>query len=116
MKKTCPECGDTYHGRADKKFCSDSCRSAHHNKLNSDANNFIRKVNNILRKNRRILAELNPDGKKKMPRDRMLAKGFDFNYFSSQYRTKDNRIYNFVYGQGYMELDNDWFLLVVKKN
>ncbi len=115
MKKQCPECGDTYNGRADKKFCSDSCRSAHHNKLNSDSTNFIRKINNILRKNRRILAELNPDGKKKMHKDRLLTKGFNFKYFSSLYKTKDNRVYHFVYDQGYTELDNDWFLLVENK-
>ena len=65
--------------------------------------------------NRRILTELNPDGKKKMHKDRLLTKGFDFKYFSSIYKTKDNRIYHFVYDQGYTELDNDWFLLVENK-
>lgn len=115
MKKQCIECGDTFIGRADKRFCSDACRSTHHNKLNSDVTNYIRKVNNILRKNRRILKKLNPEGKKKTHRDRLLTAGFDFNFYSSQYRTKDNRVYNFVYDQGYMELDNNWFLLVEKK-
>ena len=38
MNSTCPECGDKLKGRADKKFCSDACRNAYNNKLNSDAN------------------------------------------------------------------------------
>lgn len=115
MKKQCIECGDTFIGRADKKFCSDACRSTHHNKLNSDSTNFMRRVNNILRKNRRILVELNPEGKKKMHRDRLLAKGFDFNYFTNQYITKEKRVYHFIYDQGYVELDNDWYLLVERR-
>ena len=63
MKRKCEECGDEFVGRADKKFCSDQCRSAFNNRLNKDATNFMRNINNILRKNRRILAELNPSGK-----------------------------------------------------
>jgi len=57
MKKKCAECGDEFIGRADKKFCSDQCRSAFNNKLNSDHSQFMRNVNNILRKNRRIQAK-----------------------------------------------------------
>ena len=65
-KRKCIECGDSFHGRADKKFCSDQCRSAYNNRLNSDATNFVRNINNTLRKNRRILEELNPSGKTKV--------------------------------------------------
>lgn len=115
MKKKCLECNDDFIGRADKKFCSDQCRSAHHNKLNSDATNYIRNINNILRKNRRILAAANPDGKAKIHRDKLTAKGFDFNYFTNQYITKNGRIYYFAYDQGYAELDNNWFMLVVRQ-
>jgi len=45
MKKKCLECNDEFIGRADKKFCSDNCRSAYNNKLNSDATNFVRNIN-----------------------------------------------------------------------
>ena len=63
MEKTCLQCGDKISGRIDKKFCSDYCRNAYYNDQNRDANNYVRNVNNILRKNRRILTDLNPDGK-----------------------------------------------------
>ena len=115
MKKNCIECGEEFKGRADKKFCSDNCRSAYNNKLNSDATNFIRNVNNILRKNRRILAELNPNGKSKTNRDKLMERGFKFSYFTNIYETKAGKKYFFCYDQGYLELDNDWYALVVKK-
>ena len=65
MEKLCPECGDKIIGRADKKFCSDSCRNTYNNALNKDSKNLIRNINNSLRKNYRILESLNPEGKTK---------------------------------------------------
>ena len=62
-KRKCLECGDPFDGRQDKKFCSDQCRTTHFNKQNTDQNKFMRNINNILRKNRRILEALNPSGK-----------------------------------------------------
>jgi hypothetical protein len=42
-------------GREDKKFCSDG-RNAYNNKINKDSTNFMRNINNKLRKNYRILS------------------------------------------------------------
>lgn len=114
MKLICQECGDEMKGRADKKFCSDQCRGTYNNRLNSDSNNFMRNINNILRKNRRILAELNPKGKSKVHRDKLLELGFKFSYFTNEYVTKAGKVYRFCYEQGYLELDNDWYALVIK--
>lgn len=114
-KKTCQECGDKITGRADKKFCSDNCRSQYNNRLNSDASNFVRNINNILRKNRRILAELNPEGKRRVHRDDLLEKGFKFSYFTNQYITKSGRTYHFCYDHGYIALDNNFFTLVIRQ-
>ena len=58
--KNCLECNKTLKGRVDKKFCSDLCRNSYNNKLNSDTNSYVRNINNILRKNRRILEETLP--------------------------------------------------------
>ena len=58
MERNCLECGRSLIGRSDKKFCSDDCRTNHNNKQNSDQTNYIRRVNNILRKSRRILVQL----------------------------------------------------------
>lgn len=114
-KKACLVCGEPIKGRPDKRFCSDQCRSAFHNKQNSDSTNFIRNINNILRKNRRILEELNPRGKAKVHRDTLLEKGFKFSYFTNQYRTKSGNVYHFVYDHGYLYLDDDYIALVIRQ-
>ena len=114
---TCMECGKKVKGRADKKFCDDFCRNSYNNKLNSDSNGLVRNVNNILRKNRRILEEVLPESeeKAKTTKERMLEKGFQFKYFTHTYKNKQGNIYYFCYEYGYLLLENDW-VLVVKRN
>jgi hypothetical protein len=114
MEKICKECGDKFNGRADAKFCSGYCRSAHNNKEHQNANTYVRKVNGILRKNRKILSTLNPDGKKKVRAADLDKEGFDFNYFTNIYTTKSGKVYHFCYDQGYISTGNDWFVLVTK--
>ena len=115
QEKLCLECGGKIKGRVDKKFCSDLCRISYNNKLNSNETNEMRNVNNILRKNRRILVDLNTTGKTTIPRKKLTDKGFDFGYFTNTYTTKEGALYKFCYEQGYLEVDKDRFLLVVKK-
>ncbi|MEZ5033026.1 MAG: hypothetical protein R2787_16670 [Saprospiraceae bacterium] len=114
-ERSCLECGDVIHGRNDKRFCCDQCRSAWHNKQNSDATNFVRNINNTLRKNRRILAELNPNGKAKVRREDLLDRGFKFSYFTNIYTTKGGNTYYFCYEQGYISLPDDWVALVIRQ-
>lgn len=116
MKKKCPYCGEEIKGRVDKKFCSSDCRIAYHNKSNKDKNNFMRNVNRTLRLNRKILSELNPEGKTKIHKSKLLSKGFNFTYFTSEYITKTGKTYKYVYEQGYMPIGNDYYILVVKKS
>ena len=113
--KACLECDTKIIGRADKKFCSDQCRVSYNNRLNSDETNFMRNVNNVLRKNRRILIDLNTTGKSRVSREKLYEKGFDFNLFTSTYTTKEAAIYHYCYEQGYLQVDKNWYLLVVKK-
>ena len=114
MEKSCLECAEKIVGREDKKFCSDSCRNAYNNKINKDSNNYMRNVNNRLRKNYRILCELNKEGKSKTTREKLLSKGFDFDYFTNILSTKTGNSYRFVYDQGYLVLENDFYMLVKK--
>lgn len=113
--KTCLECDNTFVGRVDKKFCSDMCRNAYNNRQNKDATNLIRNVNNRLRKNWRILEKLNPTEKCKISKQKLDIEGFDFNTFTSIYTTKTGNVYYFVYNQGYLKLENDYFALVKRK-
>ena len=114
--KACLECGEKIIGREDKKFCSDGCRNAYNNKMNKDSNNIMRNINNKLRKNYRILTELNVDGKSKTTKTKLLGKGFDFDFFTNILKTKTGNTYYFLYDQGYMLLENDFYILVKKDN
>ena len=118
LPKTCPECGEKLIGRADKKFCSDQCRNAYNNKLNSDVSNTVRNINNILRKNRRILQDLNKQsGKTMVSKDILLSNGFNFTYFTHTYITQKGFSYHFCYEQGYLFLeDKKLYLLVASKD
>lgn len=113
--RKCPECEKPVHGRIDKKFCSDACRNAFNNKANAASNNYMRNVNNTLSKNRRILYEMNPEGKKKTHRDQLLKKGFDFDFYTNSYTTKAGDVYRFCYEQGYLMLEDGFVLLVERK-
>lgn len=112
--KKCLECGDKVVGRVDKKFCSDYCRNAFNNKVDKESKNLIRNTNNRLRKNYKILMELNISGKTKVTRRKLFDKGFDFHFFTSIYTTKTGNTYYYIYDQGYLALENEMFLLIKK--
>ncbi len=115
MQKQCPECDEKIVGREDKKFCSDYCRNAYNNKVNKDSKNLIRNTNNRLRKNYKILSDLNKSGKTKINRVKLLNQNFDFNFFTSIYTTKTGNIYFYVYDQGYLPLENEYYLLIKRE-
>ena len=117
-QKHCLNCGKPVKGRLDKKFCDDACRNNFNNLQNSDRNNLVRNINNLLRKNRRLLEELLPEGDevKKVPRERLLHSGFSFKYHTHQYQNSKGQTYFFSYEYGYLPLDLDWVLVVKQKN
>ena len=110
--RKCLECDEVVKGRIDKKFCSDYCRNSHNNRVNKDSKNLIRNINNRLRKNYKILSELNITGKTKITRTKLYDKGFDFQFFTSIYKTKTGNTYFYIYDEGYLSLDNELFLLI----
>jgi len=115
-EKRCLECDEIIQGRIDKKFCGDQCRNIYNNRSKHYSNNFIRNTNNILRKNRQILACLNPDGKSTVHKTRLLNRGFNFNYFTNVYTTKTGKTYHYCYEYGYLAIENDYYALVKKKD
>jgi hypothetical protein len=114
-KRTCIECGESFNGRVDKKFCSDLCRNAFNNKLNSDSTNYVRNITNILRKNRRIINELLPEETAKVSQQKLMDKGFNFNYFTNITTTKTGKNYTFCYEFGYLPIESNYYLLVKRK-
>jgi predicted nucleic acid-binding Zn ribbon protein len=115
--RTCLACDKPIKGRSDKKFCDDACRNTYNNELKSITNNQMRNVNNALSKNSRILEELLPDGEEtaKTTQRKLLQKGFLFKYVTHLYTTKTGKIYYYCYDYGYLPFDNEWYLIVRRK-
>ena len=116
-KRSCIECGEAFSGRADKKFCSDLCRNSYNNKLNSDSTNYVRNINNTLRKNRRIMEELLPEGSETLSvsQQKLADKGFNFTYYTNVTTTKTGKKYFFCYEYGYLPIEGNYYLLVKRK-
>lgn len=112
--KVCLECGEVVKGRTDKKFCSDACRNIYHYRSNNAPINYVRNVVNALKRNRRILMELNDgaQGTKKVHRDKLVQKGYNFMYHTNIYRTMKGNTYVFCFEHGYLEISENWYALV----
>jgi predicted nucleic acid-binding Zn ribbon protein len=117
VNKTCLTCGKTVRGRSDKKFCDDNCRNNYNNQLKAGENNYVRNINNMLRKNRRILHEILPGNEAivKTTKDKLVHDGFRFNYITHTYTNHKGNTYFFCYDYGYLPLEQDW-VLVVRRN
>lgn len=113
----CLNCDKAIKGRTDKKFCDDYCRNAYNNQLKAAKNNLVRNINNALGKNRRILESFftGEEEMAKTTKNKLLQKGFQFKYMTHTYTNKKGNVYFFCYDLGYLPLDNDWYLLVKRK-
>ncbi len=107
----CIECQEPLNGRCDKKFCDDNCRTAYNNRVKSQETNFVRNVNNILRRNRRILRHFFSLESPRVRREQLTETGFLFSYFT-RVHTVGKEKYTFVYEYGFMEISPDEILLV----
>lgn len=117
--RACLECGEMLRGRVDKKFCDDYCRSAYNNQQYQEHSglSFIRKVNNVLRRNRRILEEMMPAGEEtaKVQRIKLVKKGFNFNYLTSAWVASDGATCYFCYEYGYLPENAEWYHIIKKE-
>ena len=118
--KKCLMCDKTLRGRVDKKFCDDYCRSNYNNlqKQKDKPDLYVKEVNNILLKNRKILSELLPEQEEitKTTLDKLIQKGFVFKYHTHTYKNKKEQTYFFCYDCGYLPLGENWFLVVRRKD
>lgn len=110
--RECDYCGAQVRGRSDKRFCNAECRNGYHNHHAAIEDAFMRKVNKVLRRNRRILTALTPDGKNYATRTRLEDQGFSFKYFTHMSPSRDGQRYTWVYEYGYLEIRQNYFMLV----
>jgi hypothetical protein len=108
-KSYCLYCDKELKGRTDKKFCDEKHRNAYHNELVKREDKEIRRVINILKKNRKILRSFHENAKgKNAKKELMMRKGFSFDYV-----TQVQGSYRFCFEYGYCVSKNaDYYSIV----
>jgi len=116
MERRCLYCQEPLSGRIDKKFCSDQCRNAYNNEKNAVRDDIVRRINGILKKNRKLLALHSGSADKKVVSSKLLVnEGFNSQYYTSVLTTKKGHVYYFCYEYGYLNLSPDK-MVIVKRN
>lgn len=110
----CVACRKAVKGRSDKKFCNDYCRNSYNNRQKEELPPYIRMINAILKKNRRILQDLLPKTDKpiRISGEKLRGLGFQFMYHTHVFTTVTGNVYHFCYDYGYRKLEQDWVLVV----
>ena len=112
------KCNEIVVGRRDRQFCSDYCKSEHHysERKKTGKTYFKLKVDEVLRKNRSILAKHNVKSKATVRKSVLLDQGFNPRVFTHYWKNKAGDTYLFCYDQGFKEVkDNnkDKYLLIL---
>ena len=71
----------------------------------------MRNVHGLLRKNRRILADLYAEGKVKVHKDALFALGYNFSFFTHIIETSQGHKFHYCFEYGYHELGEDFLEL-----
>jgi hypothetical protein len=113
-QKCCLVCHRQLHGRADKRFCNDACRNIFHNQLNGSSNNYVRQINHLLQKNRRILASLIPGNaqKIKISQSQLVELGYHFQYYTHERTNNKGIASRFCYDYGYQPMGAGVLMIV----
>lgn len=116
VQRVCLECGREILGRRDKKFCDDACRSNYNNRIGGELTHEMRRINTILKKNRKVLETLlGSESKVKVSGRKLKEMAFDFLYHTHTYTTQTGNTYQYCYEYGLLALESDFFLIVKKE-
>lgn len=110
----CKVCNNEVSGRADKIFCSVSCKNEYHITLRTVTKNVAFPLDKILHRNRSILLEIMgaKSSKKKVLRSELVSKKFQFNFLTHYNINSQGKMYHHVYDFAWMEFSDDEILIV----
>lgn len=117
-KKYCENCAEPILGRTDKRFCDTYCK----NTFNSNRRKSQRlaeydnlpEIFKIIKKNHEILKNYQPGEFKEqyslegISRKELLAKGFNFRFFTNVQRDSFGQYWKFCFDYGWKEVGNDY--------
>lgn len=90
----CLECGDIItYGRADRKFCSDSCKNRYHNSRNHRYRSVHLRVLGILEKNYQILQQLLDKGVTSIDLGDLAQLGYNKEFATSYHKIRGRNEY-----------------------
>jgi hypothetical protein len=103
-QRFCRLCKEPVTGRADKIFCSATCKANYHIKLNKVTTEASERIDKILHRNRSILLEImgKNSTQKKVPRALMDSKKFHFGYITHYHVNAQNKTVHYVYDFSWM--------------
>jgi hypothetical protein len=110
----CLECGEILSGRLGQKFCSVYCKSSYHykNYKEKQPTTYV-KIDYQLKHNRRILKSYNISGQSQIKKEKLVAEGFDFKYYTHTWKAKNGNIYHFCYEFGFRDLEDGKYMLIM---
>ncbi len=111
----CLQCGEKIVGRIDKKFCDSECRNSFNNKKKRESEKQIIEINRVLRKNRTILKQFNPEGKTTIRKEYLEKQDFNFKFHTHSFSTGHGFVYKFCYEYGYLEMEDGIKVLIVNE-
>ncbi|WP_299890940.1 hypothetical protein [uncultured Lacinutrix sp.] len=100
----CPHCNSKIIGRSDKKYCSIHCKSAYQYQKRKLEDSLYYVIDKKLKTNRKLLKAYNKSGKSTVRKDRLLAEGFDPQYFTHYWKNSKGQVYLFCYEYGFLDL------------
>jgi predicted nucleic acid-binding Zn ribbon protein len=113
----CQSCARLIFGRTDKRFCCDACRNIWNNKNRHRAAPSVKLVNRILKRNRDVLRNVQPEGKRtfRIRKAQLEVLGFNFSYFTGACNRRNGSIFFFCYEYGYSALSSETYYIIKKQ-
>lgn len=103
-------------GRADKRFCSVTCKNTYNNNARKRTRSEVQEIINYLLRNREILATFMGENAKETFDRLLLARaGFRWEYHTGTYLNKEGKTYRLVFDYAWMEFSDQKVLVIKKK-
>ena len=111
-EKRCKQCNkiiNTEKGRSDRLYCDEICKNRYHNALNKEDSEEFKRVQKILRRNRKVLKKMYArNDRDTLKKERLLKEGFEFDYYTHTKISKiKSNLFIFCFEYGYRPAGDD---------
>ena len=116
-ERNCKQCGQPINlsvGRKDRLFCNEICKNRYHNEQIYEEQQEVKRIQLILKKNRRILKKMfTRKDRDLIAKERLLKEGYEFDYHTHFVISKTKQYpYTFCFDYGYRKVNEELFKVV----